>query len=340
MSVDFFIVAPPMVLYVLYLVVAVVSGMFIGATGIGGVLLVPLLLVMDVPVRVANTAVLASLFFAGLAAIPASWKLLPKKTTLMMGAAVVPGAMGGSLLFPIIPSVWTSGFMAALSMFAGTRAVISTLRDRKQAAACSSTAVVATDVELSRAQSADAEAESAIAQSASATTGGMQSESVHSMDAKCSSEENITSSLNRAGKGGVRELDISLWLAMSFGAVIGFCSVLTSTGGPFIAIPLLFHTRPDLPPALVIAMAQALCVPIGLCAAVVAAISSTIDLGLGLTIGLCLAVGVPLGVRIAQRARPAHLKIAIGVLLIAIGLMAAVKVLLSARSSVAEVPNL
>ena len=49
--------------------------------------------------------------------------------------------------------------------------------------------------------------------------------------------------------------------AALLGAPVGFLSVLTGTGGPFIAVPLLFHSHPRLPPAFVVALVQARAAP-------------------------------------------------------------------------------
>jgi len=53
-------------------------------------------------------------------------------------------------------------------------------------------------------------------------------------------------------------------------------------------------------------------VPISACAALVAALLTTVDLGLAAAIAAAVSVGVPVGVRIGRRARPAHLKLVIG----------------------------
>ena len=79
--------------------------------------------------------------------------------------------------------------------------------------------------------------------------------------------------------------------------------------------------------------AQALCIPISICTTAVAALRTEVDLGLLVCTGATLALGVPLGVRISRRVDPAHLRLAIGLILLGIGTSALYKVLNRAVSS-------
>ena len=96
----------------LYLVSAFGSGVCIGATGIGGVLLVPLLLLMGVPIGVASPAVIASLLPAGVVALIANRRIVPRIETATAGLSAVPGAVAGSLLFPLVPAALISSSAA------------------------------------------------------------------------------------------------------------------------------------------------------------------------------------------------------------------------------------
>ena len=62
-----------------YLFAAFISGICIGATGVGGVALTPLLLAMDVPVGIAGSAVITSLLVTGFVATASNWHRLPQR---------------------------------------------------------------------------------------------------------------------------------------------------------------------------------------------------------------------------------------------------------------------
>lgn len=112
----------------LYLVSAFGSGVCIGATGIGGVLLVPLLLLMGVPIGVASPAVIASLLPAGVVALIANRRIVPRIETATAGLSAVPGAVAGSLLFPLVPAALISSFVVLLAVLSGVHAICTVFR--------------------------------------------------------------------------------------------------------------------------------------------------------------------------------------------------------------------
>ena len=120
----------------------------------------------------------------------------------------------------------------------------------------------------------------------------------------------------------------------AFHAVIGFmtglCSLLTSTGGPLIALPLFFRYYPRLSPVRALVLAQSLTIPNGICAFLIAARRSEFDVGLSLAIGVAVSIGIPIGAAVAKRLRPTLLRLLVGLMLIAVGLAAAGKVVLHA----------
>ena len=120
------------------------------------------------------------------------------------------------------------------------------------------------------------------------------------------------------------------------GVVAGFLSILTATGGPFIALPLLLALHPtSLPPSTAVAMTTALCIPVSACAALVAGLgaSATLDVGLAAAISGPLALGVPVGARLGRRIEPERLKLLIAALLLGIGASAFAKTVVAARGS-------
>ena len=114
----------------------------------------------------------------------------------------------------------------------------------------------------------------------------------------------------------------------ALGFVIGLFSLLTSTGGPMIALPLFFRYYPRLSPLRALVLAQSLCIPNGICAFLVAALRSSLDLGLSAAISVAVATGVPIGHAIAKRLRPNVLRALVGIMLIIVGGSAVAKVLL------------
>lgn len=118
-----------------------------------------------------------------------------------------------------------------------------------------------------------------------------------------------------------------LWIAI--GPVIGLFSLLTATGGPMIALPLLFRFAsywPDLPPREALVIANSLMVPVGACAALVALTRATFDLGLAALIGTFVSLGIPVGAHLARRLRPRTLRRLVALVLIFTGLSAMWKV--------------
>ena len=298
-----------------YLATCVLSGVFIGATGIGGVLLVPLLLLLDVPVDEASHIVLASLSFAGIAAVRSNWRTLPRRDCAVVGLATIPGAVVGALLFPLIPALYTSCLIAGLALLSGSQAVSNAWRAFRP----SPNSMAVDDADLSTTQSSIPQL------SPSATDSGRDRLQLASPDPH---DAPMPSSRVSAQWSVVATRS-----ALGLGVAVGFLSVLTATGGPFVAIPLLFKFFPHVKPALAVALAQSLCVPISLCSTCVAAAMGSVDVGFAAVVGLTIAAGVPFGVRVSHRAKPHHLRLAIGLILLAIGGSALSKVVVAAAAA-------
>lgn len=321
--------------WVAYFIAAIASGVGIGATGIGGVLLVPLLLLIDVPIGVASPAVIASLILAGAVATTSNWRIIPKKEAATVGAATVPGALGGSLIFPLVPPMVISCFIAFVAFGSGVRAVSAALRVmyRRGSAPRDGGMASCAGTETCTASPAAAAVEQ--------MTGGGGGEMVAAAASEPSPQSPPPSPpppppLPPASLHVAFALPTSH--AIGLGLAVGVFSVLTSTGGPFIAIPLFFHSHPHLPPALVVALSQALCVPISGCTiAVFGLLRGSLHLTLSLAIGACVAAGVPVGARLGRRTRPEVLRLAIGAVLVATGAATAAKLAVRALGGAAEV---
>lgn len=107
-------------------------------------------------------------------------------------------------------------------------------------------------------------------------------------------------------------------LAM-LGAVTGFGSALTGTGGPLILIPLLLWMKQ--PVLTAIGLSQAIQLPIALTASVGNWATGTVDFELGAILGLGLAFGTWGGAVIAHRLPRATLQRVVAVVLVAVGLL-------------------
>ena len=94
--------------------------------------------------------------------------------------------------------------------------------------------------------------------------------------------------------------------AIATGAVVGFCSALTGTGGPVFLIPVLLAL--GVPAVMAVAAGQLIQLPLVSFAAAGYAAQGFIDVRLGFMIGIIAAVGVVLGARMALRLNQRHLQ--------------------------------
>jgi len=102
------------------------------------------------------------------------------------------------------------------------------------------------------------------------------------------------------------------------GALIGFGSALTGTGGPVLILPLLMLMRQPLPFAVV--AAQAIQFPIALASSTVHALEGRLDIKLALICGVLMLLGSFAGQRAAAALNVAQLQRMVALLLLAVGL--------------------
>jgi len=88
-------------------------------------------------------------------------------------------------------------------------------------------------------------------------------------------------------------------LLIFIGALVGFGSSLTGTGGPVLLIPILITLQ--YPALKTIGISQAVQLPIAVFAVIGFWLYGQIDLGLGLHLGIAQAAGVFIGAQIAHR---------------------------------------
>eukprot|EP01062_Namystynia_karyoxenos_P055484 TRINITY_DN4634_c0_g1_i1.p1 TRINITY_DN4634_c0_g1~~TRINITY_DN4634_c0_g1_i1.p1 ORF type:complete len:457 (+),score=82.72 TRINITY_DN4634_c0_g1_i1:117-1373(+) len=104
------------------------------------------------------------------------------------------------------------------------------------------------------------------------------------------------------------------------GAVVGFASSITGTGGPLLFLPVVFALRPHMKPHAAIGVSKAYVVALVHAAAVGTLVFGHADVGLsGILCGVLIA-GVIIGARVAIRVSPVRLKVATAVCLVVIGI--------------------
>ncbi len=118
-------------------------------------------------------------------------------------------------------------------------------------------------------------------------------------------------------KGSVGPLSRGQLLAI--GAMTGFGSALTGTGGPFVLVPILVWF--DLPILAVVGLSQAIQVPISLFATVGNYFYGHIDFRLGLLLAIGLLAGTTAGALVAHMMPATVLRRLVGVLLLAAGVV-------------------
>ena len=109
------------------------------------------------------------------------------------------------------------------------------------------------------------------------------------------------------------------------GAVTGFGSALSGTGGPLILIPILMWL--DVPVLTAIGLSQAIQLPIALLATAGNFFSGNLDPTLGLLLAAGLAIGTFVGARIAHAVPRKALRRAVAMVLVIVGASIAIKVM-------------
>lgn len=224
----------------------VVAGALIGATGIGGVLLVPVLATLaGLPVPQAIAASALAFAFPGIAALAwlrnsGAWQW---RWMALLGPAI-PAAAAGALLVHVVPVRALLAGVAALALASGWRGL-------------------------------------------------------------------------RPSPAATPAEPLSTLGLTSLGMGVGLGSGLTGTGGPVLLVPALMLLRQPL--GTTVALAQAIQLPLALCAGAFHAGAGALDLGLALVLGVLLLAGSLAGRAAAARLPLRHLQTLVSLLLLAVG---------------------
>lgn len=317
MAVVFFAVPDPLVpwSFVLYLLSTVLSGVFTGAVGIGGVLVVPLMLLLDVPVLVALPSVYPPFFVAAVIAtiFYARKGSIQLRPAVILCLAAAPAAAVASFVVHKFPTEVVSVVVAFWALFAGLRTLWRECSHNRPPV--KSVTDVSVRNNCSRDKLNEEEADKLVAEVPDKPGDGPK----QATTAPHKDDKQVASVHHRDA------------VYAFCGLVAGFCSVITATGGPFIFLPVLLAFYPNYPTLAAVGLAQAISVVICGVAGVVSCAHPDIkvDLGIGLCLTVTLMVGTPIGVVLAHRVGPYKLKIAIAMVLIAVGISSGIKVTLA-----------
>lgn len=130
--------------------------------------------------------------------------------------------------------------------------------------------------------------------------------------------------LARQGNEHSRSKPTSSILLGCIGAITGFGSALSGTGGPLILVPILIWLQ--LPVLTAIGLSQAIQLPIAVLATAGNVIAGNLDPAMGGFLAVGLAVGAFAGARIAHALPQAALRRAVAMVLVAVGVAIAIKV--------------
>jgi uncharacterized membrane protein YfcA len=316
-------------LYAAYAAVTVASGVAAGAVGVGGVLLTPTLILLGVGPREATYAVVSSMF--PLAVIYATQRIregpdgLHRHAAAAMCVGALPGAVAGGLLLPVVSKVLITVTVGSIALLSGLHTLAGQARKRVKQAADADPEEIGRRETNTVTNSVNAAVDHKVGKEGGATSAGdVQLEGVraHAIMIKGASGGNHTLE---------RDPDVVAFMArfhtvreklplVAIGLLGGFMSVMTSSGGPFCMIPLLFLTFGNKIPAHA-AVALAWTAGIIVCGtlAVVASITAEVDLGLALVTCVSCQLGIPFGVRLGKKANKDLLRSLISTVLLGLG---------------------
>lgn len=240
----------------LVLAAGLLAGGFIGAVGVGGVIIAPLLVLLagyDIHQAVAVAS--WSFMFTGVAGTLsyARHGSIDWSSAAWLAAGVLPAALVGALVNTMVPATVVTVIIAVLIAASGLRGL-----------------------------------------------------------------------LQRSAEPGGPARTPTATLLVLVGALVGFGSALTGTGGPVLLIPLLLLGGMRI--LNVIGVAQAIQIPVAVFASVGYLLFAEIDLLVGTLLGLTQAAGVLMGARVAHMLPAASLRRLVAVALIGTAVLLIVQV--------------
>jgi len=269
-------------LLLIYIVVCLGAGVCVGLIGIGGVFIVPTLLLLDVPVKTAIASSLCAFSFGAVVASYTHFQMghVPFEPLKWLSVPAVIFTGVGSALVSIAPK-------AILILIVGCIAIISSIQLGYQTYQLS----LASDGKDSK-----NDMESDFEENNPPHHGPLEIEQ---------SVDNI--------------MNWSRVRLMVIGAITGFLSPLTGTGGPFIMWPAVIFILPQIPPNQVVGLALTLSVFICACATITFFFVATIDLGISLVGFVFMSIGLIIGAKLHVYVNEFIMKCIITFVLFALG---------------------
>jgi uncharacterized membrane protein YfcA len=112
---------------------------------------------------------------------------------------------------------------------------------------------------------------------------------------------------------------------IAIGAVTGYGSAMTGTGGPLILVPLLVWLR--IPVLTAVGLSQATQFPLASLATAANISHGAVDFAVGGAVAAGLAVGVAVGAKVAHALAPAFVKKAVAWIILGVGLFVIIRIL-------------
>jgi uncharacterized membrane protein YfcA len=288
-------------LFVLFLFVCLVSGLAMSAVGVGGVLLVPTLLVIGVPAKVAVSAVLCACMFSGAYSTYLYNKRgsLPWRLCFLVSLTVAPSAFVAALLMVWIPSVYLKVLICIICTSSGVQSIYQNFKKFK---------------------------ESKSKQPGPAARGGNDAEASDNSADPNKVVVGIPAKGTAPEEGGGMDYETRPlcfnWDYFLIGIFVGFGSVWTGTTGPVFLFPCLFLCKPNIKATDALGLGNFIAMPISICSTLfsIADVNSTVDIYLALIIAFFLLLTNPLGVWIAHKVDPIKLKMSISFMLLGVGI--------------------
>jgi uncharacterized membrane protein YfcA len=317
--------------YVVYLIVSFFSGIACGAIGVGGVFLVPTLIIIGIHARVAIVAVVASFFPVTLVytifAIRDNRIHIGSYKILVIGLAI--GAFSGAILLHVISIIAITIIVSIVAFSSGGKTLYKLIPILLRPSSSSSNIYSANDDNY-----------------AVASIDNIVIDNIKNNDDGKDNNDHASIDNNIVIDNVVKKIPIDKkndnYLPYSFdenkydrvklffsGCIGGFISVLTGTGGAFALLPCFLILYENIPAKDAVTIAIAAGIIIAFTSTLVNALNpdSIVDLGIALTTALSFGLGMPIGTYISHKVPTDALKLIIAILLVILGVYTVINML-------------
>jgi uncharacterized membrane protein YfcA len=264
------------------LLIGLLTGTLIGAVGVGGILLTPLLIfALGTDLHIAQATSSFSFLFTGLMGtfIYARRKSIAWAQVLWISLGVIPATIAGARVNTTASAAILTLILAALILYSGANALVK------------------------------------------CKTASMDPGSRTLNVGTRSSEIVVTGAQPSGARTSMPEFTIKLKKAtlVFIGLGVGFGSALTGTGGPVLLVPLLL-TLGYLPLSAV-GVSQAVQLPIAVFATLGFLLYGEIDFSLGIALGVVQSLGVIIGGLVAHKLPQEKLRLVVAITLMGVGVL-------------------